>query len=82
VRNCKRNNSKHLGNTLDTFARDTERVMNWLLPRHRDQQERILAGAPARPEAPQRPDPYRDVALGVECAWPVAIEREVMPTHS
>jgi len=55
--------------------------MNWRLPRHRDRQERILAEAPTRPEAPPRSDPYRDVALGVECAWPVAIEREVPPTQ-
>jgi hypothetical protein len=55
--------------------------MNWLLPRHREEQEPTAADRRAGDKVPVQPaDPYRGVALGVECAWPLAIPREV--THT
>jgi hypothetical protein len=55
--------------------------MNWLLPRHREEQE--PTDRRAGHQAPLQPaDPYRGVALGVECAWPLAIPREVTRTLS
>jgi hypothetical protein len=50
--------------------------MNWLMPRYRDLLEPSRAGA-ATPEHESPADPYRGVALGVECAWPQAADREV-----
>ena len=52
--------------------------MNWLFPRHRDPQESAAAEARSRRDGlPPLPDPYHGAALGVECAWPLAAEREV-----
>ena len=51
--------------------------MNWLFARPRDPQERSSAQPRLRDEGLPPPDPYHDAALGVECAWPLAAEREV-----
>ena len=55
--------------------------MTWLFPRHRDEQDFRAADARSRDELLRQPsDPYRGAALGVECAWPLTIEREVTRT--
>ena len=74
--NC--NDRLRRGNGLDTAAADTGAIMNRLFPRLRDPQERFSAVPRSRDEGqPLPPDPYHGAALGVECAWPLAAEREV-----
>lgn len=57
--------------------------MNWLLARLRDPQEPAAAeGRLRRDGLPPLPDPYHGAALGVECAWPLLAEREVLRARS
>ena len=57
--------------------------MNWLRPR--EENVHALREADARPRedaTPARADPYQDVPLGVECAWPVFAQDETHRTAS
>ncbi len=73
--NC--NDRQRRGNGLDTVTADSGAIMNWLFAHLRDPQERSSAVLRSRDEGLPPPDPYHGAALGVECAWPLAAEREV-----
>jgi hypothetical protein len=74
--NC--NERQRRGNGYDTVTVDIDR-MNWLFPRLRDPQGPAAAEARSRrDDLPPLPDPYHGAALGVECAWPLVAEREVV----
>lgn len=63
-------------------AADSEDTMNWLLSRFRHLQEQSAGRIRPRDDAREAPpDPYRGMALGVECAWLPAVEPEVARTR-
>jgi len=57
--------------------------MNWLYPRYENAQDARAADAePRNGGGPVQLDPYRDVPLGVECAWPAAAKDGTNSTPS
>jgi hypothetical protein len=49
--------------------------MNWLLPRYDNPQPpREFEAQPRDDAGSVHPDPYRNAPLGVECAWPAAMQ--------